>query len=850
MKPIRLTMSAFGSYAGEEIIDFSGMEQGLFLITGDTGSGKTTIFDGIVYALYDRTSGGVRDGNMMRSAYADLRTPTFVEFVFQCRGEEYRIVRNPDYERESLRKDKDGNAKKTQEKSKAELYLPDGSLFRGNKKEVNQKLEELLGMDARQFMQVSMIAQGDFLRLLHAKSEERKEIFSKIFDTGIYGFIQDELRRMEKECYVQLKNQETACGEQVSRILWNEDWKYMEKQEKTSVQELEKTLDYSVTLETAKEKQDFAKILEFLKVLNEQEQKEEEELAGKLADAEKALSVQEKVLGIAEKILSARKVKQHHEQWLQENLPKEKEYREKEAFYIKELEKSEQEYRNFAQKFDQELKEQKEQQKGLEERLREIKGLKALWERAILAVKTQKAAMVSWNQAAEDYREYSNQYEMMYDAYIREQAGMMAMTLKENMPCPVCGSKVHPVKAILSKDAPDEAALKQAKAVLKKKEENREQLQSSYQDKALAYQAALGSLNQEGKRLLGAEFDANEKQWREAANEEMNAAVKALEESRKLFAEKEKVGKESSEKLQRICLECRKSKEQMTRTLENFVREWSHIKGEAEATNKQENALMEEFLTYVSSVDVLEGEAGNCFVEEKQLQLEKLRGEKTQISLAYQELHTRNQSNIKTEEVLTAYLKAYEERQNYYAILRNLSQTAGGSLAGSAKIDFESYMQRKYFEKIIQYANQRLLQMSSGQFLLKCRDLERLGKKEKAGLDLDIYSLVTESSRDVKTLSGGESFMAALSMALGMADVIWESAGAIRIDTMFIDEGFGSLDDDAREQAIRVLYELAGENRLIGIISHVTELKEQIESKLVVKKGAKGSHVYWSRERI
>ena len=165
MRPVRLVMSAFGSYAGEEILDFGKMDRGIFLVTGDTGAGKTTIFDAIVYALYDRTSGGVRDGNMMRSAYADLRTPTFVDFTFSSRGEEYRIVRNPDYERESLRKDKEGNSKKTQEKASVELFLPDGTVFRGNKKETNSKIQEITGLDARQFMQVAMIAQG--LSLIH-----------------------------------------------------------------------------------------------------------------------------------------------------------------------------------------------------------------------------------------------------------------------------------------------------------------------------------------------------------------------------------------------------------------------------------------------------------------------------------------------------------------------------------------------------------------------------------------------------------------------------------------------------------------------------------------------------------
>ena len=205
------------------------------------------------------------------------------------------------------------------------------------------------------------------------------------------------------------------------------------------------------------------------------------------------------------------------------------------------------------------------------------------------------------------------------------------------------------------------------------------------------------------------------------------------------------------------------------------------------------------------------------------------------------------QSDEMTAELLKKYQKEHNTLQKEYVTLHHLSQTACGNLSGTAKIDFESYIQRQYFEKIIHRANKRLMQMSSGQFILKCRRLSQLGNQGRVGLDLDIYSLVTESIRDVKTLSGGESFMAALSMALGLADVIQDSTGAVRLDTLFIDEGFGSLDDNAREQAIRVLYDLAGENRLIGIISHVTELKEQIESKLFVTKTKKGSHVAWAK---
>ena len=199
------------------------------------------------------------------------------------------------------------------------------------------------------------------------------------------------------------------------------------------------------------------------------------------------------------------------------------------------------------------------------------------------------------------------------------------------------------------------------------------------------------------------------------------------------------------------------------------------------------------------------------------------------------------QTNQKACKRLEQLLKDYGEEQENFARLRHLSRIANGQMPGMPRIDFQTYMQRRYFRQMVDAANRRLIGMSSHQFLLECRSLDNLGRQGEAGLDLDVYSLVNDSIRDVKTLSGGESFMAALALALGMADVIQQEAGKIHVDTLFIDEGFGSLDENARNQAIRILSELAGTDRLVGIISHVSELKEQIEQKIVVKKTDRGS---------
>lgn len=218
MRPVKLTMSAFGSYSGVETIDFTKVQGGLFLITGDTGAGKTTIFDAVTYALYDRTSGGRRDGSMMRSQYADDETETFVEYTFVYRGDQYTIRRNPEYMRAGKRKNADGKIRLVKETSKVSLLMPDGREFRGKKREIDQKIEQIIGLDAGQFTQIAMIAQGDFLRLLHAESKERKKIFSKIFQTQIYRDVQEELKEQGKTLYISLKENETDIRREMERI--------------------------------------------------------------------------------------------------------------------------------------------------------------------------------------------------------------------------------------------------------------------------------------------------------------------------------------------------------------------------------------------------------------------------------------------------------------------------------------------------------------------------------------------------------------------------------------------------------------------------------------------------------
>ena len=208
-------------------------------------------------------------------------------------------------------------------------------------------------------------------------------------------------------------------------------------------------------------------------------------------------------------------------------------------------------------------------------------------------------------------------------------------------------------------------------------------------------------------------------------------------------------------------------------------------------------------------------------------------------------MHTAYETDAKVVERCREYFAAHERLDAENQVLKRLYCTADGRLAGSAKIDFETYVQRRYFRQVIYEANRRLLTMSGHQFMLKLKETENSGRKSNEGLDLSVYSLVTDSERDIRTLSGGESFLAALAMALGLSDIAIRKAGAVHLDMMFIDEGFGTLDAQSRKQAIEVLSQLAGSERLVGIISHVTELKEQIEHRLYVTRTENGSEAVW-----
>lgn len=942
MRLIRLVMSAFGSYAGEEIIEFDQNFNGIFLIAGDTGSGKTTIFDAVIYALYGKTSGGNRDGNMMRSQYAKAEVPTFVQLVFEYGGEEYCIKRNPEYERPSKRKNADGTLKTTSQKSDVSLIMPDGSEFQGKKTEIDAKIIEITGLDADQFAQVAMIAQGDFMRFLYADSGTRRGIFSKIFKTGNYGRIQEALKNKSKSISAELEDIRKIYSDRLKNVRtlgetsadnvkaleelinnsapdWNKAPELIEelvKEQKTrsaGLEEKHQKLQKALTdINSAYERYTDAKkrydasaekeseLLSWLETASGQleEMQADFALIKEKADREEP----ELRLFIAQINESIPKYKSMQEKFAQAmeadkkaaKLAKQLDAQEADAVSQRaksdEIAKYQEENKDCRLK-EQEVRSRAESTGTLLESIKEL----AQREKELASFeKTAREAAALYEEALEEYQEAAKEYDRIERIFMSEQAGLLAQQLEEGKPCPVCGSSVHPApcervsgevtqssvkKAKKKRDDADSKrgeAMEKSVAASGKYKSSREALERDKQKAGLSeddillrldeLDAQVKALKAENKRLsdIVRIYNENEnklkgyeesikkleKEAQQTRQELSDANIKAAELNAQYNAMKENLEFESAEEAgrslddakERLSLSEQKLKEAQ-KAVQSLNDDITGKKAEAGSEKTRKENLQKEYENLKADFDrTLED---NGFTSWQQDVRDELQNNIEKISSEYNEIYSSISVNEEIIESLKALNRKWEHADSEYAVYDTLYKTAGGHLSGSAKMDFETYVLRKYFVEIINAANHRLSGMNDGQWRLKCRNISELANNRQAGLDLDVHDEITNTSRNVKTLSGGETFMAALAMALGMADIIQNRVGLVRLDTMFIDEGFGSLDDYSRQQAIGVLNRLAGENCAIGIISHVAELKEQIEKQLIVTKTGRGSSARW-----
>lgn len=929
MKPLKLTMSAFGSYAGKNVIDFTGQQQGIFLITGDTGAGKTTIFDAITYALYNQTSGGERNGNMMRSQYAQPETETYVELEFLYRGQTYRVRRNPDYK--ITKTLKNGKIREQKVPHSVELTMPDGTVFPEKKNATDAKIIEILGLTADQFSQIVMIAQGDFLKLLYTKSDERKMIFSKLFRTDIYWKIQENLRRKSMEMDERIQENDRAFEQEKSRIILLPESEELPLDElverlrerlkdalkeqnlrRANVEELNKKITkyeeinkLFVSLEKIRQN---GKELEARQVESKERRQQIENAlkADKVLVAEQQnLRQQQTVEQSVQAIAKMEKTLTNNQEMfetLKTQLQEVEAEQKREAADIQKkmlaLEQSFPSYealQNARSEEQQAKKVWEDLGKASEESFHKKKaGIAALKEQQKRQEQVVEQTKKNWEQTSLSASESAKHYEHMYEAFLKEQAGILAENLSAGCPCPVCGSTVHPDPAKLPDHAVTELEVEQAKKTRAAAEEKRDLAYAAFEAEKTEKQKLAQAVEKEEADFVLAQTIA--KQQRKEAEQNYVSLQKIAEQIReKLVYPSLAEAKKQYAAMQKALAAAEQEIERKRQKVSELAEAMNTLKGQklaeeenqktakklAAKTEKEYAKLLEksgfvseetyhlailpersrsklereekeyesQCLRQQSEQKLLEKQvSGKTYTDTTELN-EQLKAEKQALKEAektYMELHTAYENDRSVLQNCAVYLEKGKKLESEDQVIKSLSKTANGRLSGSAKIDFETYIQRQYFKQIIHEANKRLLTMSNHQFILKLKEEANTGRKTNEGLDLSVYSLVTDSERDVKTLSGGESFLAALAMALGLSDIVERSAGAIHPDMMFIDEGFGSLDAQSRQQAIEVLGELAGDSRMVGIISHVTELKEQIDRKLVVSRTDKGSRAVWT----
>ena len=908
MRPLKLTISAFGPYAGKMELDFENLgSSGLYLITGDTGAGKTTIFDAISFALFGEASGGNREPGMLRSKYADDKTPTEVELTFCYAGKEYTVTRNPEYMRPKGRGE--GMTKQTAD---ASLVYPDGHVVT-KLKDVNTSVKEILGLDRDQFAQVAMIAQGDFLKLLLADTKERQKIFRNIFHTNLYVELQERLSKQANAVKYQWEDVRKSICQYVEAILCQEDsaYAYQVRQAKAETLPVEEILDL---LENLLEEDENAQkdLEESLRTI----ENELEEVVARMSLGEtyqktkNQLAKQEAEEASAKALLQQRQTEledQQEKNPLMEQLTKEitameltlPEYDRLEEFQ-KNLAASQRQMTQAALDMDAAITEKttlseeiaalKEERKTLEtvgaekekllrqkqEQLQQLEKLQEL----ISAIRKFQAQQETWKThqqlyltASKKSDELMREYDARNRAFLDEQAGIMAARLEENCPCPVCGSLHHPRPAVMAESAPTEEEVKKARKAYEKAAKDTEKASAAAAREKGKVTTQEESLLKKMAKLLGlqdiqaAEIAAqNQVSELLVSVEEMEAQIRQIEASRNRrdildsrIPQKETMLTAAEEKLTAAreasataSAAIRSLTEQLSSLKEKLNFETksdavSRKKSLEQEQNMLQNALQKALENHAAAKDKLTAVSASVIQLKKQLEdstaidLDDLSRKKTALMTQKAEclkqqkaIHNRlttNRSCCQSIRKKSTELAALEEKQKW---MRALSDTANGSVKGKERIMLETYIQTTYFDRIVARANVRLMKMTGGQYDLKRRKTAE-NMRSQSGLELDVIDHYNGTERSVKTLSGGESFQASLALALGLSDEVQMSTG-IQLDTLFVDEGFGSLDPESLSQAYHTLAGLTEGNRLVGIISHVAELKERIDKQIVVTK--------------
>lgn len=912
MRPLKLKMVGFGPYAGVQELDFDRLgSSGLYLITGDTGAGKTTIFDAITFALFGEASGNNRNPSMLRSKYAKEDMPTRVELTFAYGGKVYTVTRNPTYERAKTK-----GTGTTTESAGAELTYPDGRQIT-KRGEVDAAIREIIGLTREQFSQIAMISQGDFRKLLQADTKERQEIFRDIFKTDLYVMLQNQLKEKAGEVKGQRDQASQSIRQYINGVTCDEDSVYALDAQKakngelpvTEVIELFRTLleqdrqaELALEAELAAVEKELEQITsqltqaeayEAAKTVLAERVAEEAALSAQLEIARDALSAAQETVpeqeGMQSRITetelllpsydeleayraarAAAQAELTKAQTTQENAVKEKNDLTTEITGLRTEQKDLADVSAEKEKLAAQLQQLGDRQKQFVDFLSGMEGLAR--EQAELAKRQE-----DYLKAEEASSELLREYEVKERAFLREQAGIMASSLTAGMACPVCGSIEHPHPAVLAEGAPTEADVKAAKAEYDRAQDKTKKASNEAQKLKGTVGTTEEILAKEIDSLIpGISLEDSTKAAEEQENllavqiEGLNVQIAALakkmarrEELDVLLPKKELLLRAAEETITVKTAEIAsltakaENSEAQIHALRNKLAfpdktaaeaEISALRAESDKLRQNlqtaetaHNQCKENLAGVRGTIEQLHKQLeGGVDIDTVQLRTKKdeYAAQKTVVMAKQKIVHTRISANETALQGVSAKAAEVERLDKKYVWMKALSDTANGSVSGKDRVMLETYIQTTYFERILARANIRLQKMSGGQYDLKRRE-KADNKQSLSGLELDIIDHINTTERSVNTLSGGEAFLASLALALGLSDEVQMSTG-IHLDTLFVDEGFGSLDSEALSKAYNTLAGLTEGNRLVGIISHVAELKEKIDKQIVVKKEKTG----------
>ena len=926
MRPLRLTLSAFGPYAAQTTLDLEKLGKGgLYLITGDTGAGKTTLFDAITYALYDHSSSGIREGSMLRCKYADDKTPTFVELEFEVHGVRYTVRRNPEYQRPKAR-----GEGMTTEKADATLTYPDDRPPVTKAKDVTAAVQEIIGLDYNQFSQIVLIAQGQFTKLLNASTEERSRIFRKLFRTQRYAQLQE---RLQAEASA-LNQQRTAQNAKLDSLLGG-----LQFAPDDPDAEALRTLCAQTVPETA---------LALLDTLTARQAAALEEAGTALHTTEAQLDTVQQQLGAAAQAqrlaqqLAARQAELAAAKPALDAARAEADRHAGDAVQLDALTaqvtqaqsalaaydaldavcRQQTEARDAARLAAAQAQKRRTQLDSLNAALAaaetELAAL-ADADTRLLALQNRSAQLTQRGEALakleqrladcqrqakrahkaqESYRtaaaaqdEARARRDALERAFLDAQAGLLAESLTEGVPCPVCGSTHHPARALLPHTAPTQTQVEAARQSAAEADRQAQNASAAAQSALAAANEAKTSLRRDAETLLPERFttpegtvpltfalmtnvlaeeaaalqteqadcaaqyrqtdaDCRRKAQLEADRQAKTRQRPALEQAAAEADRSAAAQNASADALEGQIAERRAALPYPRRAdaqaaLDKLETDRRALRTGMETAQRKLKQAEQAVAAAEAAVEALTAQQTAAQKELPACSAEELTAQQAELTAARETLRSREKQlsaqllpNRKTAAQYRAAAEARQALESRWQWVSALAATAGGTLTSKQKIKLEAYIQMNYLDRILRYANTRLMQMTAGQY-----ELERIGaenQRSQSGLDLGVIDHYNGTRRSVKTLSGGESFKASLALALGLSDEVQSSAGGIRLDTLFLDEGFGSLDEESLELAIRVLSGLTEGDRLVGIISHVGALKDRIDRQVVVRKARTG----------